>query len=200
MKPLPKSHDDLLPPPSPLQMVQHPLRGATRRAPATLHPHTAILRTRSREEVLALVLRRLRSIFGQEPRSSGEPSPLFRPKGSRDGEDRYGGRPAARLARQAMDVTGRSRKGGAERRSREGDSSSTRRASPKASSAAIPTSGFPPSTNGAAITKQALHACEAFVVLATSGAMPRGAQRSADRKLPWFEARIERYQRLLDQP
>src|SRR5215208_1896956 len=45
--------------------------------PATLHPHTAILRTRSREEVLTLVLRRLRSIFGQEPRSSGEPSPLF---------------------------------------------------------------------------------------------------------------------------
>ena len=48
--------------------------------------------------------------------------------------------------------------------------------------------------------EEALRACEAFVLLATSGTMPRGAQRSADRKLPWFEARIERYQRLLDQP
>ena len=48
--------------------------------------------------------------------------------------------------------------------------------------------------------EEALHACEAFVLLATSGTMPRGAQRSADRKIPPFEARIERYQRLLDQP
>jgi hypothetical protein len=48
--------------------------------------------------------------------------------------------------------------------------------------------------------EEALRACEAFVLLATSGTMPRGAQRSADRKVPWFEARIERYQRLLDQP
>jgi len=46
--------------------------------------------------------------------------------------------------------------------------------------------------------QEALRACEAFVQLATSGTMPRGAQRSAGRKLPWFEARIERYQRLLD--
>jgi hypothetical protein len=28
--------------------------------------------------------------------------------------------------------------------------------------------------------------------------MPRGAQRSADRKLPEFEARMERYKRSLD--
>jgi hypothetical protein len=48
--------------------------------------------------------------------------------------------------------------------------------------------------------EEALRACEAFVLLASSGTMPRGAQRSADRKLPWFETRIERYQRLLDQP
>jgi hypothetical protein len=48
--------------------------------------------------------------------------------------------------------------------------------------------------------EEALRACEAFVLLATSGTMPRGAQRSADRKVPWFEVRIERYQRLLDQP
>jgi hypothetical protein len=43
----------------------------------------------------------------------------------------------------------------------------------------------------------ALRVSEAFVRLAASGKMPRGAQRSADRKLPEFEARIERYRRLL---
>ncbi len=45
----------------------------------------------------------------------------------------------------------------------------------------------------------ALRACEAFVTLARSGRMPRGAQRSADRKLPHFEADIRRYRRLLGQ-
>ena len=44
----------------------------------------------------------------------------------------------------------------------------------------------------------ALRVCEAFLLLAASGKMPKGAQRSADRKLPQFEARIERYRRLLD--
>jgi hypothetical protein len=44
----------------------------------------------------------------------------------------------------------------------------------------------------------ALRVCEAFTELAASGNMPRGAQRSADRKLPEFEARIERYRRSLD--
>ena len=44
----------------------------------------------------------------------------------------------------------------------------------------------------------ALRVCEAFVRLAASGKMPKGAQRSAARKLPQFEARIERYRRLLD--
>ena len=45
----------------------------------------------------------------------------------------------------------------------------------------------------------ALRVCEAFTELAASGNMPRGAQRSADRKLPEFEARIERYRRSLDE-
>ena len=44
----------------------------------------------------------------------------------------------------------------------------------------------------------ALRVCEAFTQLAASGKMPRGAQRSADRKLPEFEARTERYRRSLD--
>jgi len=43
----------------------------------------------------------------------------------------------------------------------------------------------------------ALRVSEAFMRLAASGKMPRGAQRSAERKLPWFEARTERYRRLL---
>ena len=45
----------------------------------------------------------------------------------------------------------------------------------------------------------ALRVCEAYLRLAASGKMPRGAQRSADRKLPEFEARIERYRRILDE-
>jgi len=46
---------------------------------------------------------------------------------------------------------------------------------------------------------EALRVCEAFTELAASGKMPRGAQRSADRKLPVFEARIQRYRRSLDE-
>jgi hypothetical protein len=43
----------------------------------------------------------------------------------------------------------------------------------------------------------ALRAFEAFVRLAASGKMPQGAQRSAERKLPQFEARMRRYRNLL---
>ncbi len=43
----------------------------------------------------------------------------------------------------------------------------------------------------------ALRVSEAYLQLAASGKMPPGAQRSAGRKLPQFEARIGRYQRLL---
>jgi hypothetical protein len=46
--------------------------------------------------------------------------------------------------------------------------------------------------------EEALRVSEAFLRLAASGKMPRGAQRSADRKRPWFEARVEHYRRLLD--
>ena len=44
---------------------------------------------------------------------------------------------------------------------------------------------------------EALRVSDAFVRLAANGTMPRGAQRSADRKLPAFEARAQRYRRLL---
>ncbi len=46
---------------------------------------------------------------------------------------------------------------------------------------------------------QALRVCEAYLRLAASGKMPRGAQRSADRKLPEFEARTELYRRQLNE-
>jgi hypothetical protein len=45
--------------------------------------------------------------------------------------------------------------------------------------------------------RAALQVSEAYLQLAASGKMPRGAQRSADRKLPQFEARVGRYRRLL---
>jgi hypothetical protein len=45
---------------------------------------------------------------------------------------------------------------------------------------------------------EALRVCEAFTGLAASGKMPRGAQRSANRKLPEFEARIQRLRLSLD--
>ncbi len=41
----------------------------------------------------------------------------------------------------------------------------------------------------------ALRVCEAYLRLAASGTMPRGAQRRAERKVPEFEARAERYRR-----
>jgi hypothetical protein len=45
---------------------------------------------------------------------------------------------------------------------------------------------------------EALRVSEAFLRLAASGKMPRGAQRSADRKRPWFETRTGHYRKLLD--
>ena len=45
---------------------------------------------------------------------------------------------------------------------------------------------------------EALRVTEAYLSLARCGKMPRGARRSAERKLPEFEARIEWYRRLVD--
>jgi len=45
--------------------------------------------------------------------------------------------------------------------------------------------------------EDALRVTEAYVQLTRRGVMPRGAQRSADRKLPEFEARAARYRRLM---
>jgi len=43
----------------------------------------------------------------------------------------------------------------------------------------------------------ALRVCEAYLALAASGTMPRGAQRRADRKIPEFRARAERYRGMI---
>ena len=43
----------------------------------------------------------------------------------------------------------------------------------------------------------ALRVCEAYLSLAASGSMPRGAQRRADRRVSEFEARAERYRGML---
>ena len=44
---------------------------------------------------------------------------------------------------------------------------------------------------------EALRVTEAFISLARSGRLPRGSQRSADRKLPEFESRAARYRSVL---
>ncbi|MGB3634137.1 MAG: hypothetical protein WA982_08865 [Rubrobacteraceae bacterium] len=44
---------------------------------------------------------------------------------------------------------------------------------------------------------EALRVLEAYMRLARSGRMPRGAQRSADRRLPGMEARAGRYRKTL---
>ena len=43
----------------------------------------------------------------------------------------------------------------------------------------------------------ALRVCETYLSLAASGTMPRGAQRRADRKVPEFQARAERYRGMI---
>ena len=45
---------------------------------------------------------------------------------------------------------------------------------------------------------EALRVTETYISLAQSGRLPRGSQRSADRKLPEFEARAERYRGLME--
>ena len=45
---------------------------------------------------------------------------------------------------------------------------------------------------------EALRVTEAYVSLARSGRLPRGSQRSADRKLPEFEGRAARYRSILE--
>jgi len=144
-----------------------------------------------------LVLRRLRDIFGGSGRSADEPSPLY----GLDEEE------LARIGTEEDPLrnfeAAMQRNEEAELALHEGDSERAIKlyeisireefvgSHPYERLASIYESRHNPS--------EALRVCEAFTKLAASGKMPRGAQRSADRKLPEFEARIERYRRAPDE-
>jgi hypothetical protein len=144
-----------------------------------------------------LVLRRLRGIFGRgETRSSGEPPNLFGLDPAERGrigteDDPLRGFEAA-MERHAE----------AERALQNGDLEEA--ISLYETSVAGEFVGSHPYERLASLHErrhdyeEALRVSEAFLRLAASGKMPRGVQRSADRKRPWFEARIEHYRRLLD--
>jgi len=147
--------------------------------------------------MLPMVLRRLRTIFGRdEIRPSREPSPLFGLDASE--RERIGTEDdPLRDFEAAME-----RHEEAVRAEQNGD--------PEKAIQLYETSvaegfvGSHPYERLASLHerrhdyREALRVSEAFVRLAASGTMPRGAQRSADRKLPAFEARIDRYRRLSD--
>jgi hypothetical protein len=159
-------------------------------------PDGAVILGWAYREEEVLVFRRLRSMFGGSERGAGEPSPLY---GLEEEEwERIGTEADPLLDFEAA----MQRNEEAERALQSGD---TRRAidlleksisegfvgsHPYERLASIYESG----NNHA----EALRVSEAFTRLAASGKMPRGAQRSADRKLPEFEARIQRYKSSLD--
>jgi hypothetical protein len=144
-----------------------------------------------------LVLRRLRSIFGGESPSTGEPSPLY----GLDEEERERIGTEEDPLRNFEAVMQRNEE--AERAVHNGDPE--RAIQLYETSIAEEFVGSHPYERLASLYErrrnpaEALRVCEAFTKLAASGKMPRGAQRSADRKLPEFEARIERYRRSLDE-
>jgi hypothetical protein len=142
-----------------------------------------------------VVLRRLRDIFGRKPRPSREPSPLF-------------GLDCAERERIGTEddplrgfETAMERHEEAARAEQGGDPEKAIRL--YEASVAEGFVGSHPYERLASLYerrrdyREALRVSEAFVRLATSGTMPRGAQRSADRKLPTFEAQMERYRRSL---
>jgi hypothetical protein len=138
-----------------------------------------------------LVLRRLRDIFGASDRPTSEPSPLY---GLGDEE-------RARIGTQEDPLrnfeAAMQRNEEAELAVHNGDTE--RAIGLYEKSIREEFVGSHPYERLASLYErrhdptEALRVCEAFAKLAASGKMPRGAQRSADRKLPEFEARIERY-------
>ena len=144
-----------------------------------------------------MALRRLRSIFGGESPSTGEPSPLY----GLDEEERE------RIGTEDDPLrnfeAAMQRNEEAERAVLGGDPERAIRL--YETSIAEEFIGSHPYERLASLYErrhkpaEALRVCEAFTKLAASGKMPRGAQRSADRKLPDFEARIERFRRSLDE-
>ena len=143
-----------------------------------------------------MVLRRLREIFGGSDRPAGEPSPLY---GLEDEE-------RARIGTEEDPLrnfeAAMQRNEEAERALQGGDAGRAIDLLKKSVSEGFV--GSHPYERLASIYEnrrnpaEALRVCEAFMELAASGKMPRGAQRSADRKLPEFETRIGRYKSSLD--
>jgi hypothetical protein len=143
-----------------------------------------------------VLLRRLRDIFGRKPRPSGEPSSLF----SLDSVERE------RIGTEDDPLRGfeaaMERHEEAARAEQGGDPEKAMRL--YETSVAEGFVGSHPYERLASLHerrrdyREALRISEAFVRLATSGTMPRGAQRSAERKIPTFEARIECYRRSLE--
>jgi hypothetical protein len=142
-----------------------------------------------------LVFRRLKSMFGGPEGSVSEPSPLY---GLEEQEREKIGTEADPLLDFGAAMQ---RNEEAERALQAGDTNRAIDLLEKSVSAGFV--GSHPYERLASIYEsrnpaEALRVCEAFTNLAASGKMPRGAQRSANSKLPEFEARIERYRRSLD--
>jgi hypothetical protein len=144
-----------------------------------------------------LVLRRLRSIFGGSERPTGEPSPLY---GLEEEERAKIGTEEDPLrdfeaAMQRNEEAELAVKGGDTDRAIKLYEISIREEFVGSHPYERLASVYESRRN----LTEALRVSEAFTKLAASGKMPRGAQSSADRKLPEFEARIQRYRRSLDE-
>ena len=142
-----------------------------------------------------MVLRRLRDILGRKPRPSGEPSPLF----GLDSAERE------RIGTEDDPLRGfetaMERHEEAARAEQGGDPEKAIRL--YETSVAEGFVGSHPYEKLAALHERrrdpasALRVCETYLSLAASGTMPRGAQRRADRKVPEFQARAERYRTMI---
>jgi hypothetical protein len=142
-----------------------------------------------------LVLRRLRAIFGGETRPEEPTGPLY----GLDPEERE------RIGTEHDPLrdfeAAMQRNEEAERAERSGDPQ--RAIDLYEESVAEGFVGVHPYERLAALHERrrdpaaALRVCEAYLTLAASGTMPRGAQRRADRKVPEFEARVERYRAMI---
>jgi hypothetical protein len=142
-----------------------------------------------------LVLRRLRSIFGGETRPAEPTGPLY----GLDPEERE------RIGTEHDPLrdfeAAMQRNEAAERAEQNGDPQ--RAVELYETSVAEGFVGSHPYERLAALHERrrdpasVLRVCETYLSLAASGTMPRGAQRRADRKVPEFQARAERYRGMI---
>ncbi len=144
-----------------------------------------------------MVLRRLREIFGGPDRPAGEPSPLYGLENEERAKIGTEEDPLRNFeaAMQRNEEAEKALEGGDTARAIDLYEISVREGFVGSHPYERLASVYEVRHN----STEALRVCEAFTRLAASGKMPRGAQRSADRKLPEFEARIQRYRRSLDE-